>query len=167
MASATGSDAVLYLPQESDLRGDIAFQVGVYFLGGFGAFEKADTYPYWFRRGFETYLQRKFSSNSYDAVPEAAADLKAGKAPPLDSIATAADANRLINANAAGAARIDNRGQAAIVLVAEKYGEQAVVDLLQGNASGSISKLNERLQALTHMTLDQFNSALDTWLRQK
>jgi hypothetical protein len=164
-ASVSGTSSSIYafvfLPFTGDLRGTLAFATGAYIFGSFGAFDRADVYPYWFRRGFNVWLQSRFSQAGFTLRPTAISDQQAGNAPALAQISSAADVNI---SSGAPAKSIDARGQAAVEYLAQKFGVAAVGRLLNENASGSIARFNGALQSLTNMTLDQFNDALSASL---
>ena len=152
----TGTYFVVYLPNAADdPREYLAFCAAASLLRAPGELGYG-RYPYWFFRGFELYVNARFSSTRDTYTDGALRDVRRGVAPSLASITSADDGT--------SAGRDDFRSEAAVKYLSSIYGAGAVGRLLNENASGTIAGFSSTLQSITKMAPVQFNDAVSAWL---
>jgi hypothetical protein len=158
MAVATPPDGVggiIYLPNNTNLRGVLAYAAATYYLGLGG-------YPRWFARGFVVYAQVRFSEGTLSLRQTAVNDVQAGTAPSLADLGSGATVQAFEAAAPSNPARVDARSEAAVEYLARKYGEVALGRFLR---EGRFPAFNDALQQITGMSLDDFNAALTASLQ--
>lgn len=166
--TASGVEALIYLPNSNGLRGDLGLVLAAYTLStAGGSVGRADTpYPWWFERGFAVYQLARFTNTGRQYHTRALADVRAGTAPALAAVSSDANAQAYMSKHRGGLPAVDARSEAAVEWLAQNYGQAAVGRLIQANAAGSIAQFDDLLQRITGMSLNQLDLVLNRWLQQ-
>lgn len=115
----------------------------------------ACAYPLWFAEGMADYSAASALGPITTRHLTARSLARTGRTVPL---------RQMEDANAADLTGVYDRGYATVSYLAERWGADALGQLVRRNQNGDPPIFEKALTALTGMTLDELDSAVDRWL---